>query len=105
MGADYLEQAVARLAERCASAGPTLKSQKKLVRYQGDVLRCGDDVQALCRFTNAQAEAFRKILKKYKVWPAIHTTTTLLIEPALVRTAKLQLSLMPEEMDRLLGSR
>ena len=66
-GADYLEQAIARLAERCARAPPTLKCQRKLVKYQGDVLRCGDDIHALSRFTNAQAEAFRKILKKYKV--------------------------------------
>ena len=64
---DHLEHAIARLAERCAIAPATLKSHKRLLRYQQDVLRCGEDIQALARFTHAQIEAFRKILKKYKV--------------------------------------
>lgn len=65
--ADYLDQSVARLADRCARAPPTLKRQKRLLRYQHEALRCSDDIQALFRFTRAQSEAFRKILKKYKV--------------------------------------
>lgn len=65
--ADYLDQSVARLVDRCARAPPTLKRQKRLLRYQHEALRCGDDVQALFRFAHAQSEAFRKILKKYKV--------------------------------------
>lgn len=45
----------------------TLKRQRRLVKYQQELLHCGDDIQALTRFTTAQTEAFRKILKKYKV--------------------------------------
>lgn len=71
-GADHLEQAIARLKEHCARAPPTPKIQRRLLRYQGDVLRCGDEIQALYRFTSAQVEAFRKILKKYKVRQNLH---------------------------------
>lgn len=45
----------------------TFKRQRRIVKYQQEILRCGDDIQALTRFTAAQTEAFRKILKKYKV--------------------------------------
>jgi hypothetical protein len=45
----------------------TLKRQRKLVKYEREVIRCGDEIQALQRFVNAQVVAFRKILKKYKV--------------------------------------
>ncbi|KAJ9156183.1 Xenotropic and polytropic retrovirus receptor 1 [Pleurostoma richardsiae] len=46
----------------------TLKRQRKLVKYEREVIRCGDEIQALQRFVNAQVVAFRKILKKYKKW-------------------------------------
>lgn len=46
----------------------SLKRQRRLIKYQQDILQCGDDAQALTRFVAAQTEAFRKILKKYKVW-------------------------------------
>ncbi|SPO06656.1 uncharacterized protein DNG_09348 [Cephalotrichum gorgonifer] len=68
MRLDHLSDAISRLADRCARGAVTLKRQRRLVRYQQDVLKCGDDIQALFRFTRAQVEAFRKILKKYKKW-------------------------------------
>lgn len=45
----------------------TRKRQRKFIKLEREVVRCGDDVQHLQRFVNAQAIGFRKILKKYRV--------------------------------------
>ncbi|CAI4212223.1 unnamed protein product [Parascedosporium putredinis] len=67
---DYLADSIDRLASKCArtTAPMSLKRQRRLIKYQQDILQCGDDAQALTRFVAAQTEAFRKILKKYKKW-------------------------------------
>lgn len=43
------------------------KRQRKFLKLEREVVRCGDDIQHLQRFVNAQAIGFRKILKKYRV--------------------------------------
>jgi hypothetical protein len=45
----------------------SLRRQRQFAKYERELLRCGDDLQALGRFVNAQLMAFRKITKKYKV--------------------------------------
>jgi len=45
-----------------------VKRQRRFVRYERDLAGCGDEIQALSRFVNAQVVAFRKILKKYRKW-------------------------------------
>jgi hypothetical protein len=45
-----------------------LKQQRRFAKYEREVLRCGEDINALSRFINAQVIAFRKITKKYKVF-------------------------------------
>ncbi|KAJ6436553.1 hypothetical protein O9K51_10920 [Purpureocillium lavendulum] len=45
----------------------SLKRQRRFAKYERELMRCGDDIQALSRFANAQIVAFRKILKKYRV--------------------------------------
>ncbi|KAH9820947.1 SPX domain [Teratosphaeria destructans] len=37
-------------------------------RLENDLLRAGDEIRSLARFTSAQRTAFRKLLKKYKKW-------------------------------------
>lgn len=68
--AESLSDEIQRLILRCANANPESiprKRQRKFVRLEREVLQCGDDIQYLQRFVNAQAIAFRKILKKYRV--------------------------------------
>lgn len=50
-----------------SSPRQSLKHHRKFAKYERDLLRCGDDIQNLIRFSNTQSVAFRKILKKYKV--------------------------------------
>jgi hypothetical protein len=45
----------------------SLKRQRRFAKYERELLRCGEEILALSRFSNAQVVAFRKILKKYKV--------------------------------------
>jgi len=42
-------------------------------------MRCGDDIQALSRFANAQIVAFRKILKKYRVREHANVALTMML--------------------------
>ena len=68
--AEYLSNQTERLvSRRCGDdAGKvTLRRQRKVAKYERELLRIGDEVQLLQRFVNAQVVAFRKILKKYKV--------------------------------------
>lgn len=37
-------------------------------RLENDVLKAGDEIRSLARFTSTQRTAFRKLLKKYKKW-------------------------------------
>ncbi|OAQ65204.1 SPX domain-containing protein [Pochonia chlamydosporia 170] len=46
----------------------SLKRQRRFTKYEREVLRCGEEIQALSRFANAQVVGFRKILKKHKKW-------------------------------------
>jgi hypothetical protein len=47
--------------------GLSPKRQRRFVKYQARIEECGQDIEALGRFVDAQVTAFRKILKKYKV--------------------------------------
>ncbi|KYK60389.1 hypothetical protein DCS_01526 [Drechmeria coniospora] len=53
-----------------------LRRQRRLAKYERDLLCCGDDIQSLSRFANAQVTAFRKILKKYRKWTGSTTLTS-----------------------------
>lgn len=67
---ESLSDEIHRLMLRCANTEPASiprKRQRKFSRLEREVLQCGDDIQHLQRFVNAQAIAFRKILKKYRV--------------------------------------
>ncbi|KAK5138366.1 hypothetical protein LTR08_003427 [Meristemomyces frigidus] len=37
-------------------------------RLENDILKAGDEIKCLARFTSTQRTAFRKLLKKYKKW-------------------------------------
>ncbi|QYT05545.1 SPX domain-containing protein [Trichoderma simmonsii] len=50
------------------SPSASLRNQRKFIKYERELLRCREDIQALTRFANAQIIAFRKILKKYRKW-------------------------------------
>ncbi|RCI08337.1 hypothetical protein L249_8839 [Ophiocordyceps polyrhachis-furcata BCC 54312] len=64
---DHLDADVHRwLRKHADDASP--RGQRRLVKYERDLLRCGRDILALSRFANAQVVAFRKILKKYRKW-------------------------------------
>ncbi|KUI74377.1 hypothetical protein VM1G_09749 [Cytospora mali] len=67
----HLSQQVQRLVSRCNTDDPErvpLKRQRRFAKLEREVLRCGDDIQGLQRFVNAQVMAFRKLLKKYRKW-------------------------------------
>lgn len=84
-----------RLIAKCdRDEGPhvSLKRQRKFSKYERDLLRCEEEILALSRFIKAQAEAFRKITKKYKV------RRLLPCGPYIMLTA-------PEEMDGIPDSR
>lgn len=65
----HLSGLINALIVRCSvgKSGVTDKRQRKFARYQQQVIECGDDIRDLQRFVRAQNEAFRKILKKYRV--------------------------------------
>ncbi|KAM6508556.1 hypothetical protein FSOLCH5_011552 [Fusarium solani] len=50
------------------SAYTSFKCQRRLVKYERQLVRRGGDIQSLSRFANAQGIGFRKIIKKYKKW-------------------------------------
>ncbi|KAI0137866.1 hypothetical protein F4776DRAFT_88998 [Hypoxylon sp. NC0597] len=65
----HLSDAIHQLIVRCNEAGGVSpKRQRRFAKYALQVDECGDDIQALSRFVNAQVVAFRKILKKYRKW-------------------------------------
>ncbi|RDA84550.1 hypothetical protein CP532_3758 [Ophiocordyceps camponoti-leonardi (nom. inval.)] len=64
---DHLDADVHRwLRKHADDASPRV--QRRLAKYERELLRCGRDIIALSRFANAQVVAFRKILKKYRKW-------------------------------------
>ncbi|KAK3937893.1 xenotropic and polytropic retrovirus receptor 1 [Diplogelasinospora grovesii] len=75
----HLSNQIHRLIIRSATSSRDripLKRQRRFAKYEQDLLRCGDDIQALQRFVNAQVVAFRKILKKYRKWTGSSTLGT-----------------------------
>ncbi|KOS20215.1 Uncharacterized protein ESCO_006227 [Escovopsis weberi] len=58
------------------SAGALLKRQSRFLKFERELLRCGEDIQALSRFANAQIIAFHKILKKYRKWTGSTTLSS-----------------------------
>ncbi|ROV89659.1 hypothetical protein VSDG_08057 [Cytospora chrysosperma] len=67
----HLSQQIRRLKSRCTTDDPEripLKRQRRFAKLEREVLRCGDDIQSLRRFVNAQIMAFRKLMKKYRKW-------------------------------------
>ncbi|PHH76128.1 hypothetical protein CDD80_1796 [Ophiocordyceps camponoti-rufipedis] len=68
---DHLDSHVHRWLRKHADevdASLSLRRQRKLAKYERELLRCGRDILHLSRFSNAQVIAFRKILKKYRKW-------------------------------------
>lgn len=67
---EHLSNQIQALLARCArsrnSSSP--KRRRRFLKYEQELERCSDDIQALTRFVNAQIIAFRKILKKYRKW-------------------------------------
>ncbi|ETS81661.1 hypothetical protein PFICI_06663 [Pestalotiopsis fici W106-1] len=74
----HLAGLINALILRCSIGrqGFSNKRQRKFVRFQQQVVECGDDIRDLQRFVRAQNEAFRKILKKYKKWTGSTTLTS-----------------------------
>ncbi|KAK3383975.1 hypothetical protein B0T24DRAFT_71067 [Lasiosphaeria ovina] len=67
----YLSEQIHRLIVRCAVSRRermSMKRQRLFAKYEQNRLQCGEEIQALRRFVDAQAIAFRKILKKYRKW-------------------------------------
>lgn len=62
-----LKQLSARKA-RAAEAGIPIARLERYSRLESDVLKAGDEIRSLARFTGTQRTAFRKLLKKYKKW-------------------------------------
>ncbi|KAF4591800.1 SPX domain-containing protein [Ophiocordyceps camponoti-floridani] len=68
---DHLDSDVRRWLRKHADevdSSLSLRRQRKLAKYERELLRCGRDILHLSRFANAQVIAFRKILKKYRKW-------------------------------------
>ncbi|KAJ2891993.1 uncharacterized protein MKZ38_010459 [Zalerion maritima] len=62
------------LALRCnQSSRASSRRYSKLLRYEQELLKIGDDINNLPRFASAQTEAFRKIIKKYRKWTGSST--------------------------------
>ncbi|KAI0838758.1 hypothetical protein F5Y06DRAFT_267793 [Hypoxylon sp. FL0890] len=73
----HLSDSISQLIVRCNIAGGVSpKRQRRFAKYALQVDECGDDIEALNRFVNAQVIAFRKILKKYRKWTGSTTLGT-----------------------------
>lgn len=67
---EYLAKNISRWASKNRDElahDSAMKHQRRFTKYERELVRCGSDIHALERFVNAQAIAFRKITKKYKV--------------------------------------
>lgn len=61
-----------------------MKIQRKIAKFERELLRVEDTVQALSRFVCAQVVAFRKILKKYEKWTGSTTLGARFSEEVLI---------------------
>ncbi|KAG5999495.1 hypothetical protein E4U43_002044 [Claviceps pusilla] len=71
---EHLASQIQRWVAKYADADDrtlSFKRQRRFAKYERELLRCGEETLALSRFANAQITAFRKILKKYKVWNSV----------------------------------
>ena len=68
---DHLEKITLQLQSHPQVAGRSKISVRRLEKFsklEGEVLRAGDQIQALARYIGAQRLAFVKLLKKYRRW-------------------------------------
>ena len=69
--ADHSKSQLKQFACRTPSVADRRIPVARLERFgklENDVLKAGDEVRSLARFTSTQRTAFRKLLKKYKKW-------------------------------------
>ncbi|KAG9886211.1 hypothetical protein KCU94_g17269, partial [Aureobasidium melanogenum] len=66
---DHLRKQTTLLASKPAVNGRIpAKRLEKYGRLEADILKAGDELQCLSRFSKTQQTAFRKLLKKHKKW-------------------------------------
>ncbi|KAI7286131.1 hypothetical protein KC345_g1319 [Hortaea werneckii] len=68
---DHSKRLLSQLSARGSSAADRRIPLGRLERYgrlENDVLKAGEEIKSLARFTSTQRTAFRKLLKKYKKW-------------------------------------
>lgn len=68
---DHSKKQLQQLTARYSLAADHRIPVARLERYgrlENDVLKAGDEIRSLARFTSTQRTAFRKLLKKYKKW-------------------------------------
>ncbi|KAI4724146.1 hypothetical protein E4T49_08105 [Aureobasidium sp. EXF-10728] len=66
---DHLRKQTTLLSSKPAVNGRIpAKRLEKYGRLEADILKAGDELQCLSRFSKAQQTAFRKLLKKHKKW-------------------------------------
>ncbi|KAI1308456.1 hypothetical protein F5Y03DRAFT_393300 [Xylaria venustula] len=66
----HISTLVHRLMLKCDNdtGDISTKRKRRFIKYHTQTEECGQDIEALGRFVDAQITAFRKILKKYKKW-------------------------------------
>ena len=68
---EHAQKQLRQLSARTKSTADRRVPVSRLERYgrlENDVLKAGDEIRSLARFTGTQRTAFRKLLKKYKKW-------------------------------------
>ncbi|KAI7542128.1 hypothetical protein KC331_g8151 [Hortaea werneckii] len=68
---DHSKRLLSQISARGSSAADRRIPLGRLERYgrlENDVLKAGEEIKSLARFTSTQRTAFRKLLKKYKKW-------------------------------------
>ncbi|KAI9849261.1 MAG: hypothetical protein M1837_004720 [Sclerophora amabilis] len=76
---DHLHEQVCRLARRdfpVARNKLPVSHLEKWSKVEEEVLRAGEEIQALSRFVGAQRLAFQKLLKKYRKWTSSSSLET-----------------------------
>ncbi|KAF2155582.1 hypothetical protein K461DRAFT_77199 [Myriangium duriaei CBS 260.36] len=67
----HLEQQIEKYTNRTSDPQGRRTTIRRLERYgkaETDILKVGEEIQALSRFIGVQQEAFRKLIKKHKKW-------------------------------------
>ncbi|KAK3678632.1 hypothetical protein LTR78_001930 [Recurvomyces mirabilis] len=67
----HSERQLQQLSSRVTTSADQRIPVGRLERYgrlENDVIKAGDEIKSLARFTSTQRTAFRKLLKKYKKW-------------------------------------